>query len=262
MMMDTILKEDCLVGMKNIPDESIDMILCDLPYGTTQNKWDTVIPLDPLWTQYKRVIKKNGAIVLTASQPFTSMLVMSNMPWFRYALVWDKKNTTGFLNANRMPLRRHEDILVFYKNLPTYVPQKETRGPVRKKGGENRTNRGCYGSYGNTDTKNNSYYPTSILEISNADKKNIVHPTQKPVELFTYLINTYSLPGDTILDSCMGSGTTAVAAVMTGRHYIGFENEDAYHAAAVDRVAKLRAEIANVPSIQDSDVDERKTCSL
>lgn len=222
-MLNQIFNEDCLEGMKRIPDKSVDMILCDLPYGTTQNKWDAIIPFEPLWEQYERIIKDNGAMVFTAAQPFTSFLVTSNPKLFRYSLVWDKKNTTGFLNAKRMPLRRHEDVLVFYKKLPVYNPQMVTKGKPRKKGGADRTNRGCYGDYGNTNTFNNTYYPTSILEISNADKTEIVHATQKPIELFEWLINTYSVPGDVVLDNCMGSGTAAIACMMTKRNFIGFE---------------------------------------
>jgi site-specific DNA-methyltransferase (adenine-specific) len=236
-----IYNEDCLEGMKKIKDKSVDMILCDLPYGTTQNKWDSIIPLDRLWEQYERVIKDNGAIVLTAAQPFTSHLISSNLKLFKYSLVWDKKNTTGFLNAKRMPLRRHEDIVIFYKKKPTYNTQMEIRGKERKKGGANRTNRGCYGDYGNTDTFNNEYYPTSIIEISNADKKNIIHPTQKPVEMFEYLIRTYTEPGAVVLDNCMGSGTTAVACIQLGRNFVGFENdtEHGYYETAMQRIKEV-----------------------
>jgi site-specific DNA-methyltransferase (adenine-specific) len=205
-----------------IPDKSIDMILCDLPYGTTQNKWDSVIPLDKLWEQYLRVIKDNGAIVLTAQQPFTTSLINSNKNNFRYSLVWDKVGTTGFQNAKRMPLRRHEDICVFYKNLSIYNPQMEIRGKPRKKGGSKKDN-GCYGKLRSSESFNNTYYPTSIISISNAVKIGKLHPTQKPVALFEYLIKTYTNEGETVLDNCMGSGTTAIACMNTNRNYIGFE---------------------------------------
>ena len=277
-----VYNEDCLIGMSKIQDKSIDMILCDLPYGTTQNKWDSIISLEDfieidinekittlnqndyflycyknninlkdaqaawnkekklgLWSHYQRIIKDNGAIILTASQPFTSHLIESNKKMFKYSLTWDKKNTTGFLNAKRMPLRRHEDICVFYKNLPTYNPIMEERGKPRQKGGKNRTNRGCYGDYSDTNTYNNLYYPTSIIEISNADKKNIIHPTQKPLELFKYLIQTYSCEGDIILDNCMGSGTTAIASIETNRRYIGFENDKNYFDALQKRISTI-----------------------
>lgn len=244
-LLNRIFNEDCLEGMKRIPDKSVDMILCDLPYGTTQNKWDAVIPFEPLWAQYERIIKDNGAIVLTAAQPFTSFLVTSNPKLFRYSLVWDKKNTTGFLNANRMPLRRHEDVLVFYKKLPVYHPQMVTKGAPRKKGGADRTNRGCYGDYGNTETINNTYYPTSILEVSNADKTEIVHATQKPVELFQWLIQTYSNQADVVLDNCMGSGTTAIACQNLDRNFIGFELDTQFHAAALQRIGANKTRIAS-----------------
>lgn len=249
-----IVNVDGIHGMSMLEDKSIDMVLCDLPYGTTQNKWDVIIPFDQLWKEYTRIIKDNGAIVLTAAQPFTSLLISSNLSMFRYSLVWDKKNTTGFLNANRMPLRRHEDIVVFYKKLPVYNPQKTDRGSPRKKGGAGRTNRGCYGEYKDTDTFNNSYYPTSIIEISNADKTKIQHPTQKPVGLFEYLIKTYSNPGDIVLDNCIGSGTTAIAAINTGRSFIGFEIEAAYCQIANERISCTNA---SVPDLANSVHDTR-----
>jgi site-specific DNA-methyltransferase (adenine-specific) len=231
---------DCLEGMKKIPDKSIDMILCDLPYGTTACKWDAIIPFEPLWEQYERVIKDNGAIVLTASQPFTTDLINSNRKIFRYDLKWDKVSTTGFLNARRMPLRRHEDVLVFYKKPPRYNPEMEVRGRVRNKGSYNkREGNGdmCYGKFQNIESKNNTYYPTSIIAISNAIQAKD-HPTQKPVALFEYLIKTYTNEGETVLDNCMGSGTTAIACINTNRNYIGFEKEEKYYNIILDRIEK------------------------
>lgn len=222
---------DCLEGMKLIPDKSIDMILCDLPYGTTQNKWDSVIDLDKMWEQYKRIIKERGMICLTSSEPFTAKLINSNPKMFKYDLVWDKKSTTGFLNAKRMPLRRHEQILCFYKKLPTYNPEMEVRGKPRNKGSYNKRKGDgdmCYGKFENVESFNNTYYPTSILEFSNANQKDKMHPTQKPVELFEYLIRTYTNEGETVLDNCLGSGTTAVAATINNRKWIGFETEQNY----------------------------------
>ena len=233
-----IYNEDCLLGMSKIKDKSIDMILCDLPYGVTKNKWDSVIPLDKLWMEYKRIIKDNGAIVLTAQQPFTTSLINSNAENFRYTLVWDKVGTTGFQNAKKMPLRQHEDILVFYKFLPTYNPQMTVRGKPRKKGGS-KTDNGCYGELRSTESFNNTYYPTSIISISNAVKIGKLHPTQKPVELFEYLIRTYTNEGDTVLDNCIGSGTTAVAAINTNRKYIGFENDTTYCDIANQRIRDI-----------------------
>ena len=180
---------NCLDLMPLIPDHSVDMILCDLPYGTTACRWDTVIPFEPLWTQYKRVIKGNGAIALTASQPFTSALVMSNIKWFRYCWVWDKLNPTGHLDANRKPLKRHEDVCIFYAKLPTYNPQKETRGEPRAKGGAKYKESSVYHHFGVKGSFNNEYFPTSIVMVSNA-ARNGVHPTQKPVALMEYLVKS------------------------------------------------------------------------
>jgi len=218
---------DCLEVMPLLPDKSIDMILCDLPYGTTACKWDSIIPFEPLWEQYERVIKDNGAIVLFGMQPFTSALVMSNPKLFKYDLVWDKKNPTGHLNAKIMPLRRHESVLVFGKGRVVYNPQMR-QGKKRWKGGFSETNRGCYGEHKATRSYNDTYYPTSVIEINNANQKAKEHPTQKPVALFEYLIKTYTNPGDLILDNCAGSGTTGVAAENLGRNSILIEKDPKY----------------------------------
>ena len=227
MQLNTIYNEDCLIGMKRIPDESIDMILCDLPYGTTRNKWDSIIPFKPLWAEYERIIKERGAIVLTASQPFTTSLAMSNQKLFRYSLVWDKQRTSGSLNANRMPLRAHEDILVFYKKLPTYNPQM-TRGKMMSKGGGGGTSSN-YGVAKPVRTTNDLYYPRSILKYKAPhNMQGKVHPTQKPVALMEYLIKTYTNEGETVLDNCAGSFTTAVACDNTNRNWICIEKEEEY----------------------------------
>jgi site-specific DNA-methyltransferase (adenine-specific) len=232
-----IYQRDCLEGMAMIPEKSIDMILCDLPYGTTQNKWDSVIALDPLWKEYKRIIKDNGAIVLTSAEPFTSKLIQSNLSNFKYKWVWDKANPSGFLNAKKQPLRVTEDVLVFYKKQCTYNPRMEVRGAPRKKGGYIKPNGSDnYGSYEDSVSVNNEYYPTNLLRISNANRSEKVHPTQKPVALFQYLIETYTNPGMTVLDNCIGSGTTAIAALRTGRQFIGFETEPAYVEIANKRI--------------------------
>jgi site-specific DNA-methyltransferase (adenine-specific) len=220
-----------------IPDKSIDMILCDLPYGTTQNKWDTVIPLDSMWEQYKRVIKDDGAIVLTAAQPFTSILVSSNLPMFRYDLVWEKSQATGFLNAKKMPLRKHESILVFYKSPPTYNPQFTEGKPYTAKSNAS-ANKGNYGKFNDNITVNDGRrYPVSILQFKNGG--HTYHPTQKPIDLFRYLIRTYTNPGEIVLDNCMGSGTTAVAATLESRYFIGFETEPKYVEIANKRLDAL-----------------------
>lgn len=227
---------DCLEQMDYIETGSVDMVLCDLPYGTTACKWDSVIPLQPLWEQYKRIRKSGAPIVLTCPQPFTSALVVSNLKDFKYSLAWDKKGTTGFANAKRMPLRRHEDIAVFYESQPTYNPQMVVRGKPRTKGGSKKEN-GCYGGgLRSQKSVNNTYYPTSVLEISNADKSQLVHPTQKPVALMEYLIRTYTNEGQTVLDNTMGSGTTGVACAQSGRKFIGIERDPTYFEIARNRI--------------------------
>ncbi|EDW22198.1 site-specific DNA-methyltransferase [Bacillus pumilus] len=228
-----IYQRDCIEGMRMLPDKSIDMILCDLPYGTTRNKWDIVIPLDSLWEQYERVVKDNGAIVLTAAQPFTSLLVSSNPKLFRYDITWDKKQITGFLNAKRMPLRKHEDILIFYKKPPTYNPQFTFGDSYEVRRKHSTSN---YGSQNENETKSDGRrYPTSIIEIPQIREKG-GHPTQKPVKLFEWLIKTFTNEGDIILDSCIGSGTTAVAATQLNRNFIGFEIETEYAKRANQRL--------------------------
>jgi len=209
---------------EHIADSSVDLILADLPYGTTRCVWDTIIPLDRLWEEYKRVIKPGGAIVLFASQPFTSALVMSNPGMLKYDLVWDKRTPVGHLTANIRPLRKHETILVFGDGRTTYVPQKTT-GKLRSKGGYGDAIKpGVYGDFevNKLTLVNDQYYPTSILEIP-AKRSNLDHPTEKPVPLLEYLIRTYSNPGELVLDNTMGSGSTGEACISTGRDFVGME---------------------------------------
>jgi site-specific DNA-methyltransferase (adenine-specific) len=245
MELNRIYNEDCIGpnGMCLIPDKSIDMILCDLPYGTTRCKWDTVIPFEPLWEQYERIIKDNGAIVLTASQPFTSALVMSRPKLFRYSMVWSKVRVTGHLNAKRMPLREHEDICVFYKKLGTYNPQMKQGTPhVRGPWGRHSRGTDVYGEFVDDSSRqyeSDLYYPTSIVTFRSELKS--IHPTQKPVPLFEYLIKTYTNEGDVVLDNCMGSGTTAVACINTKRNFIGFELNKEYWEIANRRVAEAQS---------------------
>ena len=237
MELNKIYNEDCLEGMKRIPDKSIDMILADLPYGTTQNKWDSIIPLEPLWEQYHRVIKDNGAIILTSAQPFTSILTVSNLSLFRYDFAWDKKQITGFLNAKKMPLRKHENILVFYKKPPTYNPQFTLENPYEVERNNHSEN---YGKQAASKTKSDGRrYPTSVLRIPQVRVKG-GHPTQKPVALFEYLIKTYSNEGDTVLDNVIGSGTTAVACINTNRKFIGFEMDETYYSMAKKRIEQIK----------------------
>ena len=233
-----IYNEDCLEGMKRIPDKSIDMILADLPYGTTNCKWDTIIPFEPLWEQYERIIKDNGAVVLTASQPFSSALVMSNPKLFRYEWVWDKKNPTNFAMAKKQPLKYHETILVFAKKQTEYYPIKWRGKPNHKQGLlKNDQQSEVYGKIKRTkDNLSGMKYPRSIIEISKHSSQGGLHPTQKPVALFEYLVKTYTNEGDVVLDNCMGSGTTAIAAINTNRNFIGFEMDENYHKLANERI--------------------------
>ena len=230
---------DCLDVMQGIPDGSVDMVCTDPPYGTTACKWDSVIPFEPMWAQLKRIVKPNGAIVLMASQPFTSALVMSNVGMFRYDLKWIKTQATGFYNANRMPLRAHEDILVFYRSLPSYNPQKTAGEPyVQKRGSASNVYQGKDLSV--TVNETGMRHPLSWQVFQrDADK---VHPTQKPVALMEYLIRTYTNPSETVLDFTMGSGTTGVAAANIGRRFIGIEMDADYFAIAQARIQKAQAD--------------------
>lgn len=238
MKTNVIYNEDCLEGMKRMPDKSVDMILCDLPYGTTACKWDTIIPFDPLWEQYERIVKDNGAIALTASQPFTSALVMSNPKMFRHQWIWNKRMGSNFFNVKSQPLKIHEEVLVFSKKRAFYNPIMRL-GKTRVKGSDKQySGDNVLGDYKKKKTKNNLYYPVSILDFSNANRTNKVHPTQKPVALFEYLIKTYTNEGETVLDNCMGSGTTAVACLNTDRQYIGFELDETYHKLSLERIKK------------------------
>jgi site-specific DNA-methyltransferase (adenine-specific) len=237
---------DCLEIMKNIADKSVDMILCDLPYGTTACKWDTVIPFEPLWEQYRRVIKPNGAIVLTASQPFTSALVMSNPKMFKYDWCWKKSKVTGVLNAKRQPLRTKEDILVFSLSSPVYNPQgvvacdKRTGTGVSSSGKQGDATGKITQTSDGKYTQKTTRYPRNVLEIPSEGKT--VHPTQKPVALFEYLIKTYTNPGELVLDNCMGSGTTGVACQHLNRNFIGIELDENYFNIAKNRIEKAHEE--------------------
>lgn len=237
---------DCIEGMKLIPSKSINLILCDLPYGTTACKWDSIINFEELWEQYERIITDNGAIVLTASQPFTSQLVMSNPKLFKYSWVWKKNNTTGFQTVKTQPLKQHEDILVFSKGTiangskrnMNYFPQGLVRINKQKKVGKKPSYIGARPKQeGKEYIQEFTNYPRSILEFPR--DKETFHPTQKPIELFKYLINTYSKEGDLVLDNCMGSGTTALACIETGRDFLGFELEEKYFDIANERIEAL-----------------------
>lgn len=233
-MLNQIFNEDCLEGMKRIPDGSVDMILCDLPYGTTQNSWDSIIPLSPLWSHYTRICK--GAIILTAQTPFDKVLACSNINLLKYEWIWEKEAGTGFLNAKKSPLKNHENVLVFYSKQPTYNPQMRT-GFKPYKCSQGKTKSQNYGTQTGAITESNGErYPLTVLKFQRDRDK--IHPTQKPVALFEYLIKTYTNPGEVVLDNCMGSGTTAIACINTGRNYIGFEMDKTYYEAAQKRIAE------------------------
>jgi len=227
------MQGDCLELMKSIPDKSIDAIICDLPYGTTACKWDSVIPFEPMWLQYKRIIKDNGAIVLTAAQPFTSALVMSNPKWFKYCWVWDKKIPTGHLNAKHQPMRKTEDIVIFCQSKTIYNPQGLVYNPRIKTRNVNTEGSKCYGKHGSTSFSEWQNYPTNLLAIKNEFG---LHPTQKSVPLMEYLVKTYTNQGDTVLDNCMGSGTTGLACKNLGRKFIGIEQDANYFEIASKRM--------------------------
>lgn len=243
----TLWQGDCLELMKDIPDKSIDMILCDLPYGTTKCKWDILIPFEPLWEQYNRVIKNNGAIVLFGTEPFTSYLITSNIKFYRQKLTWLKTRPTNVFNAKKQFMNWTEDIVCFYKNLPIFNPQMRTDGIFSgqkiQHTHHNRQN-GVLLSTGEKEgyvhqPNGGLFYPKTVLEFSNVNHgKNCMHPTQKPIALLEYLIKTYSNEGDTILDNCMGSGSTGVACVNTNRNFIGIELDENYFKIAEERIEK------------------------
>lgn len=243
-----LMHGDCLELMREIPDGSVDMILCDLPYGTTACKWDSVIPFEPLWEQYKRVIKRSGAVVLTASQPFTTALIASNVGWFKYCWVWEKSRPSGFVQAKNKPMSAHEDIVVFSSGVTVHEGQSVNRMPyfpqglvqiepvtIQKRSFSNSA-MGVRPSNQKQYTQSVSGYPKTVLRFSSASAT--VHPTQKPIALMEYLIRTYTNEGETVLDNCMGSGTTGVACVNTGRDFIGIEKDDKYFQIASERIAK------------------------
>lgn len=256
-----LMQGDCLELMKNIPDNSVDMILCDLPYGTTNCEWDIPIPFEPLWYQYNRIAKNNAAILLFGSQPFATDLINSQRNIFRYEIIWEKTQCTGFYNAKKMPLKAHENICVFYKKLPAYNPQKNMMpnapiGHKRKNSDYKKTSGKAFGRVSKEKAELWEYvddgtrYPTDIIKFSNWNgalfgktDKATKHPTQKPVALLEYLIKTYSLPGDVVLDNCMGSGSTGVACVNTGRDFIGIELENKFFDIAAMRISEAEGQL-------------------
>ena len=252
MEIDNIYNMDCLEGMKQIPDGTIDAVICDLPYGTTRNQWDSVIPLDKLWSEYRRIIKERGAIVLFSQQPFTSALIMSNPQMFKYEWIWEKENGSGFLNANYCPMKIHENVLVFSKSAACFVknptdamiynPQFRKGRAYRSKAISTSKNYDAK-AYKPFETINDGehYHPIDIVQF-NRDP-DAWHPTQKPVDLLRYLVLTYTNEGDTVLDNCMGSGTTAIACIKEHRHFIGFELSKEYFDKAVKRIDTERRQL-------------------
>lgn len=242
---------NCLEVLREIPDGCVDMVFCDLPYGTTQNAWDVLIPFDKLWEMYGRVVKENGAIVLTAQSPFDKILGCSNLPMFRYEWIWEKNKSTGHLNAKKMPMKSHENVLIFYKKLPVYNPQKTVGhkpfGAVKPKENipkpkELRNYNHVEKTFGNDGTTTDRY-PRSVqrFAVMNNDDERKFHPTQKPVGMIEYFIKTYSNEGDVVLDNCMGAGSTCVAANNVGRRYIGVEQNEEYFRLASEWIARENA---------------------
>ncbi|HZR18556.1 MAG TPA: site-specific DNA-methyltransferase [Verrucomicrobiae bacterium] len=236
---DWIYRMNCLEGMPMLPDRSVDLILSDPPYGITENDWDSPVNLEDLWREYKRIIRPGGAILLTAQCPFDKLLGMSNRPWLRYEWIWEKSRATGFLHARRSPLRAHENVLVFYEHSPRYNPQFSEGRPYKTSRGHEFV-RHLGRKIGAATTENTGYrYPRTVLHVPSEGTP--IHPTQKPVALFEYLIRTYTNPGDLVLDTFMGSGTTAIACMNSSRHFVGFERDPEFFRDAVRRIKAHRA---------------------
>lgn len=259
-----LFEGDCLKYLKQFPDNSIDMVLCDLPYGTTQNKWDSVISLSKLWKEYERVVKDNGAIVLTSQGLFTAQLMMSNPKMFKYKWIWEKSKPTNFLNAKKQPLRKYEDVCVFYKKQPTYNPQM-TKGEPYNKGVRKNQLSGSYGDFQPVHVySDGSRYPTDIIYFKTAESEGkVIHPTQKPIELGRYFIRTYSNPGDLILDNTFGSGSFLVAALLEGRNFVGIEknkNVELFKKSDIDFIDEAKKRLHEAWIKIDSDI--KKTIAL
>ena len=237
---------DCLELMNGIPDKSIDLILCDLPYGRTQNRWDIIIPFEKLWKQYNRIIKDNGVVALFSDGMFMADMMNSNRGDWKYNIIWDKVLTSGFLNANIQPLRRHEEVVIFYKNQPTYNPQK-TKGRMNNSKGKPKKNaNNNYNDFEFVDNREelgDMKHPTSIQRFSKPHASIMKHPTEKSTEMCEWLIKTYTNEGDLVLDNCIGSGTTAVAAINTNRSYIGIELDESYYNMAKNRIIEHKSSI-------------------
>ncbi|WOZ56216.1 DNA methylase [Brochothrix phage BtpYZU03] len=253
MKLNTIYNEECIDGMKRITDGSVDMILCDLPFGTTACKWDEIIPFEPLWEQYERVIKDNGAILLFGSEPFSSNLRMSNINEYKYDWKWEKEKAGNFQLAKKQPMKKQEDIMVFYKKFPDYKPQGLIE--INKTIKNNPTKNGSMGHLQSAQKRKEyvqkyTNYPTEVLRFNNEKG---LHESQKPVALFEYLIKTYTNEGEIVLDNCMGSGTTAIACLNTNRNFIGFELDKEYYDKSIDRIneKEKQLELLDVQSVRN-----------
>ena len=262
-----VIEGDCIQIMQHIPNDSIDMVLCDLPYGTTQNKWDSLVPLEKLWTEYKRIVKDNGAIVLTSQGIFTAVLIMSQPKLFKYKWVWEKSKATNFLNAKKQPLRKHEDVCVFYKKQPVYHPQM-TEGEPYDKGFRKVQLSGSYGDFQSVHVKSDGErYPTDVVYFKTAESEGeVFHATQKPVELGRYFIRTYSNPGDIVLDNTSGSGSFLVAALMEGRNFVGIEKNadtELFKGEKIDYITKTRERMCEAwQQLDESKAKELKRYNL
>lgn len=243
MELNRIYNEDCKDTLQRIPDKCIDLLLQDTPFGCTQNEWDIKPNFAEMWSEWERIIKDDGAMLFFGTQPFTSELILSNPKLFRYDLIWYKALGTGFLNANKMPMRNHEHILVFYKKLPTYNPQKYV-GKMRDKGNKGSRTTTNYGTFKPTVSRNDEYFPQSVLDFTNGDRTSESdHPTQKPIDLIRYLILTYSNKGETVFDGYMGSGTTAHACMVEGRNFIGSELNEDYFQMSLKRLKNIPTQL-------------------
>lgn len=241
---------DCLEQMNKIESGTVDMILCDLPYGTTCCSWDAVIPFEKLWPEYERIIKDNGAIVLFGAEPFSSLLRCSNLKMFKYDWIWEKSKATGFLNSKKQPLRAHEIISVFYRKQPTYNPQMKAGDSYNKGVRKEQTKDDVYGSFKQIEVKSDGLrFPRTVQYFKTAEREGGLHKTQKPVALCEYLIRTYTNEGETVLDNTMGSGTTGVACVNTGRNFIGIEKERKYFEIAKERIDQASAQKRMQPDL-------------
>ncbi len=253
-----VIEGDCIEVMRCLPNDCIDMVLCDLPYGTTQNKWDSIVPLDELWAEYSRIVKPNGAIVLTSQGLFTAMLIMSQPKLFKYKWVWEKSKPTNFLNAKKQPLRKHEDVCVFYQRQPVYNPQM-TEGEPYDKGVRKNQLSGSYGDFQPVHVHSDGRrYPTDVVYFKTAESEGeVIHATQKPVELGRYFVRTYSKPGDLILDNTSGSGSFLVAAMMEGRNFIGIEknaDSELFKNEKIDYIKKTKDRLRESWQLLDADM--------